>query len=320
MTSLIYLELTKEELEKIVTQHFPSTQAYRFQLLKGGLFNTTYKLDLLSEQESYVLRVGPINRQLLLPFETGLMAAEKYVYTLLKEVKVKCPEVLVCEDSNSWLKRSYMLTKYLLAKPLSDETIPEGAKENLYQQLGSSMRRFHEIKAPKFGRVSKLLVGEADDSWGAYLLKEMTQALTYLTAANLLTFQEEKEIKDIFVRNLPLLNEIKEPVLVHADLWEGNVLVSEDAKNLVAIIDADRAIFGDPEFEFASPWLQQKPFFAGYGKIPVETPASKIRKRLYQMVYCGLDTYVWAVEYQNPEESARTKKQLLVLAAQLKNV
>jgi Ser/Thr protein kinase RdoA (MazF antagonist) len=53
-----------------------------------------------------------------------------------------------------------------------------------------------------------------------------------------------------------LYKSIKIPRLLHADIWDGNVLVRRmndtDRYELAAVIDADRAIFGDIDFEFAS--------------------------------------------------------------------
>lgn len=73
-----------------------------------------------------------------------------------------------------------------------------------------------------------------------------------------------------FEDNLPLLAEITTPVLVHGDLWRGNVLISEDCEKVVAIIDGDRAVFRDPAFEFANPWITSEAFIAGYGKISLK--------------------------------------------------
>jgi aminoglycoside phosphotransferase (APT) family kinase protein len=52
----------------------------------------------------------------------------------------------------------------------------------------------------------------------------------------------------------PALAEVERPALVHFDLWDGNVLVEGDGDDLTVsgIIDAERAFYGDPAFEFPS--------------------------------------------------------------------
>ena len=51
-------------------------------LLSGGLFNTTYRLETVTK--TAILRLGPVNRHLLLPYERNLMAAEGDILQLMK--------------------------------------------------------------------------------------------------------------------------------------------------------------------------------------------------------------------------------------------
>ena len=71
MDAYIVRELTQEELDKLVYTVFPQWRAYSFNVLKGGLFNTTYLLESPDSPDGkkYVLRVGPVRRELLMPYE-----------------------------------------------------------------------------------------------------------------------------------------------------------------------------------------------------------------------------------------------------------
>jgi aminoglycoside phosphotransferase (APT) family kinase protein len=62
------------------------------------------------------------------------------------------------------------------------------------------------------------------------------------------------EIRRLVDAHRPALAEVERPVLVHWDLWDGNILVSNDAAGPVVtgIIDSERALQGDPVFEFTS--------------------------------------------------------------------
>lgn len=317
MKSFLYKELTEYELTSIIQLHFLSTKKFDYSLLKGGLFNTTYKIDLLDRNESYVLRVGPINRQLLLPYEHNLMEAEKHVYALLKDANIPCPEIIAYNTTHSLIDRDYLLEKYISAYPMSEINCSPEEKAVLYDQLGKCTRQMHNIKSSIFGRVSNILAGTAFDSWGEYVLDEITYVLNLLTRNNLLTLEKKEAIKDLFLRSMPLFAEVKVGSLVHADLWEGNVLISQNKNQIAAIIDADRAVFGDPEFEFASPWITSPAFYKGYGRKSSVTPESNQRNILYQIIYRALDTYIWAVEYSNLQESTNNKKELLRLCDKL---
>ena len=56
--------------------------------------------------------------------------------------------------------------------------------------------------------------------------------------------------------------------LLHMDIWAQNILV-DDAGMVTGLVDWDRALWGDPEIEFASVWIivaSLNPLFGkGYG-------------------------------------------------------
>jgi Ser/Thr protein kinase RdoA (MazF antagonist) len=66
--------------------------------------------------------------------------------------------------------------------------------------------------------------------------------------------RRDEEIRHLVAAHRPALAEVEHPVLVHWDLWDGNILVSDDgpAPVVAGIIDSERALHGDPVFEFPS--------------------------------------------------------------------
>jgi len=112
------------------------------------------------------------------------------------------------------------------------------------------------------------------------------------------------------------LDEIKEAHLVHCDLWTGNILVKDyNSKNpkVAAIIDIDRALFGDIDFDFANPWIINESFLKGYGIKLKDSPEKIIRKNIYRLIYHLIESYVWKVQYNNPDISDREKIKALKL-------
>jgi aminoglycoside phosphotransferase (APT) family kinase protein len=49
-----------------------------------------------------------------------------------------------------------------------------------------------------------------------------------------------------------VLDEVTTPVLVHFDLWQGNIFVDPAESRVVGIIDPERAFWGDPLADFVS--------------------------------------------------------------------
>ena len=98
--------------------------------------------------------------------------------------------------------------------------------------------------------------------------------------------------------------------MVHTDLWEGNVLVSNNNRKweVAAIIDVDRAIFGDKDMEFNSPWILNDDFLSGYNCRLNNSPASIFRRNAYELLGSFMYAYVWLVQYNNVERYESAKR------------
>jgi aminoglycoside phosphotransferase (APT) family kinase protein len=324
--SKIFEELSFQKINEIVEQQFGKTAGIDILLLKGGLFNTTYKLTLYSPYHELILRVGPVNEEYLLPFELNLMNAESRVYDLLAQKHIPCPTVLVCDSTKSIINRDYMITEFIRSVPLSDETIPEDAKTVLYEQIGERTAMMHSIVGSKFGRVSDIQRNGGYDSWGDFLLAQAIEIGEKCCEYNVFDNDTVNRIIGIYENNSWLYKNITIPRLVHSDLWAGNVLVRlNNMKNkyeLAAIIDADRALFGDIDFEFASPWIINESFIKGYGDNAKHSDANQqIKVDTYKLIFSFIDSFVWKVKYDNMVEyeinKLRTNELLKSLEAKL---
>ncbi|MGM1049295.1 MAG: phosphotransferase family protein [Bacillota bacterium] len=312
--SRIFKELSVREIHDLVSLHFGISKDIEINLLKGGLFNTTYKLKLLSMQRELVLRVGPVNREYLLNFEQNLMAVECHVYDLFTKRGIPCPVLLASDFSKSTIDRDYMITEYINSKPLSDESIPSEAKDHLFEQAGKWTAEIHKISGPKFGRVSDILRNEGHDNWGQFLISHITEICEKCLQFGVLDQKIMNRIIHVFENIKDIYKSVTTPKLVHADLWAGNVLVASEnngnLNELAAIIDADRAVFGDIDFEFASPWMINDSFLKGYGKYNND-PEKQTKMNSYKLIYSFIDTYVWKVQYQNENEHENSKRRTI---------
>ena len=95
--SSLYQELTEPELIAIMASVFPSEPVQSYHLLSGGLFNTTYRV--ITDRHDVVLRMGPVHRELLLPYERTLMAAEVLTDRLCLENGIPASTVLHLDTS-----------------------------------------------------------------------------------------------------------------------------------------------------------------------------------------------------------------------------
>ena len=303
--SALYLELTECEIARIAAASL-HTHVISHQLLSGGLFNTTYLLNT-TDCGKVVLRVGPVNRHLLLPFEHHLMEAEAQVYTLLGARGIPTSQMLVMDNSKTVIDRDFMIVRYIPSTAMSQIVLTPEDKSRISHDVGEATAKMHQIVAPRFGRVADVKNGGGYNTWSDCLLGELSNWEQVGVASEIFFEEELSEIRSFFYAAAPYLDEIREPRLVHTDLWLGNILVRTDTPRpeFGAIIDTDRAIWGDPMYEFSSiRWTYgEASFWVGYGMIPPQSAGDRIRCSLYTLFNRMLNAYVYLKEYNNPSQS-----------------
>lgn len=285
-------------------------------LLDGGLFNTTYRLE--TENRKAILRLGPVNRHLLLPYEQNLMAAEGDILNLLKSRGIPTCEILALDLSLQLFDRDVMVVSCLDAKSMSMLELPKAAERRLCREAGALTAIIHSLTAfdlpqipeKPFGRYANVVSGRGCSTWKEAVFLELAQWRSMAEQAGLFDGGEIHRIEEVFNRYGELFDAVKDPRLVHADLWYGNILV-DGQHNLAAIIDGDRAFFGDTDYEMATGWMISDSFLEGYGKTPDESSDSVLRRWLYKLLLNLEDCYILCCEYGNPEEGAKLKQRIL---------
>ena len=286
MNSSLYLELSKEELRKLIRETL-NTDINSAKLLTGGLFNTTYYIDTM-KYGSVVLRAGPVNRHLLLPFEHSLMQAEQLVYKLCREAQVPVSEILFMDTSKRIIDCDYMIVRYIPSVPMNEAVLCSDNNSQICRDIGAATAKMYSITHSQLNQWERLS-----------------------KSTSLFSDAEYIKIRRTFENSIPFLDKIQTPSLVHTDLWKGNVLIcfNSDIPEFAAIIDADRAMWGDPDVEFSSiNWTHSEPtFWEGYGKALKQDFGSRIRRTIYTLLWSLLDAYVYLQEYNQPENANERK-------------
>ncbi len=306
MASSLYRELTDYELNMLVSE------ALRAKLisahpLTGGLFNTTY----LVETEEYgktILRAGPVNRHLLMPFEHHLMEAEETVYSLCGAQGIPTSEIMIADTSKTLLDRDFMFVRYIPSHPMSETELDSQDKDRIVRDIGAATAKLHDISAPRFGRIVDMKRGGGFSRWSDALAHELHEWEKVGVPTSIFSPEEHGEIRLLFEKAAPYLDEIKKPRLVHTDFWFGNILIRTHTERpeFAAIIDADRALWGDTDFEFSSiQWSYgEAAFWEGYGRPLAWDDASRIRRSVYTLLNRLWNSYVYQEEYNEPENAS----------------
>ena len=324
MSSSLFCELTDGELKTVVSSLL-HTEFRSARLLTGGLFNTTYLVDTADFGKT-VLRVGPVNRHLLLPYEHFLMEAETEVYSLLGRAGVPCSEVLAADWSKNLIDRDLMFVKYIPSSAMHETALTEEERERIKAEVGAAMRIYNGITGEKFGRPYDILHGGGFERWSEALGKELDEFVRVCAPTGLFTEAEFREIRALFGAARPIIDEITVPCLTHTDLWEGNILVKTDSDgnhSFAAIIDADRALWGDADFEYPcmAYWTMNSPAFGkAYGRTPDKGSHATIRRLLYDLLMKIWAVYIYECEYNQPENRKREYQGSLRIMEELKGM
>jgi aminoglycoside phosphotransferase (APT) family kinase protein len=224
------------------------------RLLTGGTFNAVHLVSL-ADGTRLVVKIPPAAGTPLLRYERqGILATEALYYQLAGECRdITVPDVVAVDTADA--AGGYLVMTECPGTPWPQLAPPPAGSERdeLRAALGGQVARLHTITGPGFGYPSEP-VGPLRETWRAAFF-DMVNAV--LADAETFAVTLPRPIDDIlewFNARAVVLDEVTTPALVHFDLWDGNILVESGpaGHRIGALIDAERAFWGDPLAEFVS--------------------------------------------------------------------
>ena len=319
--SKIYKEITYAELNKIVMDLYgTNTTIIHHNVLKGGLFNTTYFIKTNKDENGIVVRVAPVNQHLLFEFEKDMMFAEPLFHKLLQDNNIPTTNILKNVPQGKVIEREYIISEYLNSVPMNDPSLKDIDLQDVYEEVGYLTRNIHKITSQKFGWKRKTGWGEYD-KWSNFVLSFVKEAADKAEEHSLFCKNDIKKFRDMYNELIDVIDEITTPFMTHTDLWQGNVLInqSEDCGRykVAGIIDLDRMIFGDKYWDLTNPWMINDNFLKGYSEHLPNTINHEKRCDLYKLLAGFFGVYVCLIEYDDKEWFEQEKKNTLILLNKL---
>lgn len=295
--------------------------------LTGGAFNTVYKV--CTDKGKYVIKIAPDENTDVLTYEKDLIKTEVSVYKLLQNTKnVHFPKIYGYNYDKDF-EYKYLIMEFIDGDMLCNLKLGEEEYNQVMFDLGAAMAEMHSITNDgSFGYIQngfKPTLKEAYHSMIDAVINDGLKKTKHIPYY--------KNILDIISKYDYVFDTIKEPSLVHFDLWAGNIII-KDGK-LYALIDCERALFGDVvgdfiSFDYAASFNvnDNKQLINGYNSVADKklsfNKEEMIRLYLFK-IYLGLIVYI-ETYYRTSKYSAeffrRTKlgKKILKIAIKQFNI
>ncbi len=276
--------------------------------LGHGWFNVAYRMRLRSGRE-VVLKIAPPPHIEVMTYERGAMATELTALRLIREqTTVPVPVVDFADQSHELCDADYFFMEYVDGDNLGmlrDQHTPS-VRAAYDEALGALNRSLNEVRGPHFGPLN----GPGFPTWRAAFLSMIEGVLRDGERRDVDLGREYAQVRAVIAAHADTLDEVTEPRFVEWDMWDNNVMVRDG--RIVAIIDHERALYGDPLIEAGFTGSEvpafgdSSAFIRGYGRGPA-TGSERVRRRLYCLYlvlimtietayrnFPGTDNYDWA--------------------------
>ncbi|MEU8736682.1 aminoglycoside phosphotransferase family protein [Streptomyces halstedii] len=285
------------------------------ETLTGGTYNTVIRMTF-EDGRAWVVKIPPLHSSGL-RYEQRLLVGELAFYEAAAAVVGGgvVPAVVHAEPDPAAPTGAYMVMTACPGRPWSDlaDELTGSERRALRAEFGALVGRLHTVTGTDgFGYPGEPL-GPLAPTW--------REAFTRMTGAVLDDAESYAarlprpgtEIRALLDSAAYVLDEVVRPVLVHFDLWEGNVLLAggPGSRSIGGIIDGERMFWGDPAADFVSAALlgdieEDEDFLAGYasatGTPVVFTASLRLRLALYRC-YLYLIMLVETVPRQAPQDA-----------------
>ena len=264
MNSLTKNIQSEETLLNLIHHAFPHAVCTGIEELTEGYFNVAYKISL-EHAPSCILKIAPPEDALVMSYEKNIMMSEVLAMRIVKEQSdVPVAKVLFYDDSLNLIHAPYFFMEILEGNSFHSilSSLSPDVQSAIRTEAGCLNRKINSIQGNKFGYLGQPDLQEND--W-YHVFSTMTE-LAFSDAERLsidLKISKKQLFKDIEASR-ELFDEVKTPVLVHWDLWDGNIFVKDN--HITGLIDWERSLWADPLMEVGfRTYHSDRDFYKGYG-------------------------------------------------------
>ncbi len=221
-------------------------------------------------------------------YEERMMAQEPGIHALVRrKTEIPVAEIVFYDDDHDIMESDLLLMKRLPGLAASEATfLTDTLWDSVLLQVGHFLRELHSVTEACFGYCGEHRPMQPQISWTKAFKVMWKKMIDQIVAMGAYSREQGERLEFSFEEHQEIFNHVSKASLLHMDIWAQNILVDDDGK-VTGLLDWDRALWGDPEIEFAVLdycGISSDSFWQGYGQ---ERPASeKAEKRhAFYMLY-----------------------------------
>ncbi|HUU28237.1 MAG TPA: aminoglycoside phosphotransferase family protein [archaeon] len=315
-------DISRDLLSVAVTRSLNiQDQDISFERCSTGKFNTTYFVES-SGLAPLVLRIAPADdRRANLFYEYRMMRQEPALHeTIGQRTTVPIPAIKAHDFSHELFDRDFLVMERVSGTPVSEHWgLGRQGFERMLCQVGESLRQVHALRSNHYGYLGEHRPMEPQNNWTEAFVIMWHKLLDDIQSCGGYNQNEADSMRRLLESHLGRFNRQAPSSLLHMDIWAQNILADSQGR-MTGLLDWDRALWGDPEIEFAVLdycGISEPPFWEGYGEKRDKSPEARIRNVFYLLYELQKYIFIRRVRGKNPALADQYRSQSLALASQI---
>jgi fructosamine-3-kinase len=191
--------------------------------------------------------------------------------------------------------------------------------DSVLHQVGAYLAQMHALVADRYGYLGAHRPMEPQPTWSQAFTIMWNKLLDDVVACGGYAPDEADALRRLLEVYRPHFERPVPASLLHMDVWSQNILV-DDEGTVTGLVDLDRALWGDPEIEYAVLdycGISEPAFWEGYGRARDVSFPAQIRARFYTLYEVQKYIVIRIWRRNDPQEALAYKRQSFALAQPL---
>ena len=229
---------------------------------------------------------------------------------LLEKTTVPVAPIIAFNDKRDVINHDLIIMERLPGVPLSDAL--DLNRDRILAQVGESLAQVHALTTEPYGYVGEHHPMTGQDTWNEAFWMMWNLLIDDVVSVDGYTDEEATMLRQLLDDHEELFDRSVPSSLLHMDVWVQNILVDQK-KGLTGLVDWDRALWGDPEIEFAVLdycGISEPAFWEGYGSHRDTSPEAGVRNVFYLLYELQKYIIIRSARHGDHQAAERYKQQV----------